>query len=103
MAQPKKDPYLPESKQPMMECQTCDNWKEKKHIYVPKPQDRLDSGVNESLLNFKLKKLDAKIDNIDRQFTYATSEDDKLTLVAEKMHYIKLRQQIGKELNRVVM
>ena len=83
--------------------QISDNWKEKKHIYVPKPQDRLDSNVNESLLNFKLKKLDAKIDNIDRQFTYATSEDDKLTLVAEKMHYIKLRQQIGKELNRVVM
>jgi hypothetical protein len=31
MAQPKKDPYLPESKQPMMECQTCDNWKEKRN------------------------------------------------------------------------
>ena len=30
MSKPKQDPFLPVDKQPLIECMTCDNWKEKR-------------------------------------------------------------------------
>ena len=85
----------------MEEYHISDKWK-KKHINVPMPEERLDIDVNESLLNFKLKKLDVKIDNLNRQFAYATSEEDICMLMSEKMHYVKLKQKIGLSLRRVI-
>ena len=84
----------------MEDYHISDNWA-KKQIHVPTPDDRIRVDVHESLLNFKLKKLDEKIDALDRQFAFAPSDDDKLTLMAEKMHLVKLRQQIGTNLNRI--
>ena len=78
------------------------NWKDKKHIYVPQPEERLRMDVEESLLNFKLKKLDMKIDEIDRQFPYLTNDEDRLILMSQKLAYLKLKQELGKSLNRVI-
>ena len=85
----------------MEDYSISDNWWKKKQIAVPTPEQCVKSDVEESLLNFKLKKLDKRIDDLDRQFAYTSGEEDKLILVAEKMHLVKLRQQIGAELKRV--
>ena len=85
----------------MEEYHISENWA-KKNINVPMPDERLDVDVRESLLNFKLKKLDIKIDEIDRQFNYIDNEEDKLILIADKMHYLKIKQTIGNALRRVI-
>ena len=78
-----------------------DKWQEK-HIYVPTRQERVRTDVEESLLTFKLKKLDIKIDDIDRQFSYLADDEDRLMLISQKMALIKIRQQLGAALNRVI-
>ena len=77
------------------------NWASK-NIYVPTPDKRLKEDLRESLLSFRMKKLERKINDIDLQFRYA-SEEDRMLLLAQKVEYIKLRGDIGKELNRVVI
>ena len=86
----------------MEDYHISDKWI-KKQIAVPTPDERLRNDLEESLLNFKLKKLDVKIENLDRQFPYASTDEDKLDLVSQKMHYLKLRRQIGSALNRVIV
>ena len=78
-----------------------DKWQEK-HIYVPTRQERVRTDVEESLLTFKLKKLDIKIDDIDRQFSYLADDEERLMLISQKMALIKIRQQLGAALNRVI-
>lgn len=84
----------------MTDYQVSDKWKEK-HIYVPTKQERMRADVEESLLTLKLKKLDVKIDDIDRQFAYLSDDEEKLMLVSQKMQLIKIRQRLGAALNRV--
>ena len=88
--------------QMMVDYHVSNNWSEMKHIYVPTPDTRLRADVDESLMNFKLKKLDVKIADIDRQFPYLTSDEERLMLMAQKMSLIKLKQQIGSSLGRVI-
>ncbi len=78
------------------------NWA-RKDIYVPTPEEHLKEELQETLLSFKLKKLDTKIETLDRQFAYTADDEERLMLVAQKMHYIKLRRQIGLQLNRVIL
>ncbi len=85
----------------MDDYHVSDNWAAK-HIAVPTPDMRVKDDLRESLLSFKMKKLDLKINDIDLQFRYA-SEEDRLLLLAQKVEYIKLRGQIGMELNRVIV
>ena len=86
----------------MTDYHISENWLKEKKIYVPLPQERLRLDVEESLLTLKMKKLDKKIDDIDRQFAYLTDDDDKLMLISQKMNLIKIRQQLGSTLNRVI-
>lgn len=78
-----------------------DMWKEK-HVPVTRPEDCVATDVLYALRTFKLRKLDHKIERNSQQFRFATSDDEKFELVAEKMHFIKLRQQICKALNCVL-
>ncbi len=86
----------------MEDYHISDNWA-KKQINVPTPADRLHADLEESLLNFKLKKLDRKIDNLDRQFEYTTNDEDKMMLMAKKISFLKLKQKICSSLNRVIV
>ena len=85
----------------MTDYHVSDKWKDKM-IHVPSQQERLRMDVEESLLTLKLKKLDLKIDDIDRQFAFVDDDDEKLMLVAQKMSLIKVRRQLGEALNRVI-
>lgn len=87
----------------MMESyQVSDKWLENKHIYVPLPEDRIRDDVEESLLSFKMKKLNKRISDIDIQFPYAKDDEERLMLVSQKMHLLKIKQELGKQLNRVI-
>lgn len=87
----------------MMESyQVSDNWLKEKHIYVPKPEDRIRSDVEESLLTFELKKLNQRVESIDAQFAYAKDDEERLMLLAQKMQLQKVCRQIGTKLNRVI-
>ncbi|MBO7490280.1 MAG: DNA primase [Bacteroidales bacterium] len=85
----------------MTDYHVSDKWKDKM-IHVPSQQERLRMDVEESLLTLKLKKLDVKIDDIDRQFAFVDDDEEKLMLVAQKMSLIKVRRQLGDALNRVI-
>ncbi|MCR5191775.1 MAG: DNA primase [Bacteroidales bacterium] len=86
----------------MKDLHISDKWAKDKHIYVPSPEEKLQLDVRESLLNLKMKKLEQKINSIDSQFPYASSDDERLMLIAQKMQLDKIRQNIGVALNRVV-
>ena len=86
----------------MEELHISDKWAKEKHIYVPTPEDKLQVDVEETILNFKMKKLEQKINSIDSQFPYATDDDERLMLMAQKMQLNKIRQKLGAALNRVV-
>ena len=86
----------------MIDYSISKNWAEMKHIYVPLPEDRLKTDVMESIMSLKMKKLDAKIDDIDRQFPYLSDDQEKLMLIAQKMTLIKIKQKLGTALNRVI-
>ncbi len=80
---------------------SSETWRSKS-IYVPQPEDCIEEDVRESLMAFKMKKLDARIDNLDRQFALTQNDEDRMLLLQEKMDYIRLRQQLGTALNRVI-
>lgn len=85
----------------MDEYTVSDKWSEK-HIHVPTKEERIGMDVQESLLTLKMKKLDIKIDDIDRQFPYLTDDNERLILISQKMQLMNLKQKIGTALNRVI-
>lgn len=86
----------------MKDYQISDKWLSDKHIYVPKPEDRIREDVEESLFTFEIKKLNQRITQIDLQFPYAKEEEEKLMLIAQKMQLQKAFREIGNKLNRVI-
>ena len=86
----------------MEDYQISDKWLEEKHIYVPTPQDRIREDVEESLYTFKMKKIDKRISDIDVQFPYVDSDDERLMLISQKMQLLKIKQNLGQKLNRVI-
>jgi len=78
-----------------------DNWS-KKNIHVPTMEENLQKDLNESMLIFKMKKLEQRLADIDSQFNYLSDDDEKLTLIAQKMSLLKLKKDIGEALNRVI-
>ena len=86
----------------MTDYHLSENWAKLKRIYVPSPEERLREDVEDSLYTFKLVKLNKKIDDIDRQFPYLENEEDRLILMSQKMALLKVKQQLGQKLHRVI-
>ncbi len=78
-----------------------DHWQEK-GIYVPKPEDRILMNTMESVLTFKLKKVDQQIADINHQLRRATNEEELMSNVAKKNQLDKVRQQLGIALHRII-
>lgn len=75
-------------------------WKEH-HVPVLDPETRLKEDVLYSLLTFKLKKLDHRLEEVSRKLRRPANEEEMLQLVAEKSGLLKYRQDLTKELNCV--
>lgn len=90
----------------MVDYHISDNWR-KKQINVPMPHERLKEDVEESLLILKQKKLEQRINNIDRQLEFLPNDESHkeeiLMLISQKMSMWKLQEQIGQRLSRVIL
>ncbi|MBQ2511072.1 MAG: toprim domain-containing protein [Bacteroidales bacterium] len=78
------------------------NWWNLKHISVPSIEDNLQQDVWESILLFKAKYLDDRIDDNARRFRSA-SPDNINDLLAEKKALVDLKRKIGQDLHYVII
>ena len=80
------------------------NWEEKNEIKVPRPEDKetMDKYVKDTLLDFKLYKVNGYIDEVKKRILIETSEE-QLNLLKLLQNYIKIRNDIAKLLGRVMI
>lgn len=80
------------------------NWEEKNEIKVPRPEDKetMDKYVKDTLLDFKLYKVNGYIDEVKKRILIETGEE-QLNLLKLLQNYIKIRNDIAKLLGRVLI
>ncbi|MDY5969030.1 MAG: DNA primase [Bacteroidales bacterium] len=89
----------------MEEYEPSEHWKDK-HIFLPTYEERLARDVDESLMVFKQRKLERLMADNARRLEVACKAGDEIEMVrllTEKMKMDKMKQEIGKMLNRVIM
>lgn len=78
-------------------------WLKEKSISVPSIESRLSQDLDESILTFKQKKVEQKLETNSFKLRECTSDDDMLILMNEQQKLNKLRQAICEKLNRVIV
>lgn len=81
-----------------------DLWEKKWKIIIPNPEseEKLNQNVKESLLSFKLNKLERKIISNEEKLKEDDDYDNQLIIISEQKILKKLKQIISSELNRIV-
>ncbi|MDD2576199.1 MAG: DNA primase [Bacteroidales bacterium] len=81
-----------------------DLWEKKWKIIIPNPEseEKINQNVKESLLSFKLNKLERKIISNEEKLKEEDDYDNQLILMSEQKILKKLKQIISSELNRIV-
>lgn len=81
-----------------------DLWEKKWKIIIPDPEseEKLNLNVKESLLSFKLNKLERKIIAIEEKLKDEVEYEGQLILISEQKILRTLKQIISSELNRIV-
>ncbi|MFV0598683.1 MAG: DNA primase [Bacteroidales bacterium] len=81
-----------------------DLWEKKWKIIIPNPEseEKLNQNVKESLLSFKLNKLERKIISNEEKLKEGDDYDNQLIIISEQKILKKLKQIISSELNRIV-
>lgn len=81
-----------------------DSWWEKKKISVPTIEDNLELDMRETLMAFKTKCIDARIEENAKRFRELKNSDENamFALLSEKKHLIDLRRQLGCALHYVI-
>ena len=82
-----------------------DQWLNRWKIHIPKPDDQhiLNVDIKESLLNFKLRKLEKKIKEVDMELKDQKEDDEIMLLLQRKKSLTDIKQIICKELKQVVV
>ena len=78
-------------------------WQERKSISIPSLEHNLRADMEESILSFKLKKLERMLENYRFQIEETNNDDDKLILMAKLNDLTILRNSICNKLNRVIV
>ena len=78
-------------------------WSEKKNIIVPTIETHLYTDMSESILSFKQKKVDQKLEENSYRIREAKSDDDLMILMAERQNLLELRKKICDQLRIVVV
>lgn len=76
-------------------------WYEKKHIFVPQIGTHLKEDIDQTVLTFKQKKLDQKLEANSYKLRECKNEDDIMILMAERQQLTELRKVVCQRLNRV--
>lgn len=83
--------------------QISPKWEQDHNIIVPSLESRLSRDVTESINNFKLKKLQQRMDAVDQQLRLATDPEEQYRLISLKTALVKLHILIAHDkLNRVI-
>lgn len=78
-------------------------WRQKNEIYTPTPEERLEEDVVESLLSYKLKKVEQRMESVDLRLRQTRDESEMLQLLAEKKQLVEMHVKIGNgALRRVI-
>ena len=80
-----------------------DLWLKEKHIAVPSIESRLYKDVEESVLSFKLKKIDQQIEALSYVMRECKNEDEQMIHMAKHQQLVELRKAVCKLLRRVVV
>lgn len=80
-----------------------DLWLKEKHIAVPSIESRLYKDVEESILTFKQKKIEQKIESLSYKLRECKDEEQQMMLLAEHQQLVELRQTVCKSLRRVIV
>lgn len=78
-----------------------EQWYKKKHIAVPQIETHLKEDLEQSILSFKQKKIDQKLEANSYQLRESKNEDDIMILMAERQQLTELRKAVCEKLNRV--
>ena len=81
---------------------TIADWHKKHDILVPNEEDTLKATVEKVIYAFKIKHIMKIISETQKQLQNATSDDDILTLVAQKRSLDEVKNRLTKELGWVV-
>ena len=79
-----------------------DSWWDKKKISVPTIEDNLRQDVRETILSFKEKCVDDRIEENARRFREVSDDAELQRLLKEKYQLVVLRRQLGAALHRVI-
>ena len=74
----------------------------KKNIYIPSHESKLPQDITESLLSFKQKRLQQRMNDVDLRMKGCTDYDEMQMLLAEKQELVRLNIKIGTALRRVI-
>lgn len=77
------------------------HWLEKKNIAVPTIETHLYADMDESILSFKLKKVEQRLEENAYNMRETKNEDDMIILISERSQLLEMRQAIGIKLRRV--
>ncbi|MDL2315145.1 DNA primase [Bacteroidales bacterium OttesenSCG-928-C19] len=82
-----------------------DQWEARWQIYIPKPDDQqvIDADIKGSLLNFKLRKLEKRIREIDLALKELKADDDVMILLHQKKSLTDIKRVICKTLKQVIV
>ena len=80
-----------------------DQWLSTKHISVPSIESRLYKDVEETILTFKQKAIDKKIEALGYKIRECKDDTEIDILLAQHQHLVTLRQAVCKPLRRVVV
>ncbi|MCQ2282545.1 MAG: DNA primase [Bacteroidales bacterium] len=76
-------------------------WRENKNIYVPSIEHNLKPDIDQSINNFKLKKIEQKLEEISFQLRNCKDDDEITILMGQRVNLSKLRKSLCDALNRV--
>lgn len=78
-------------------------WAKEKNVHVPSIESNLLADMEESILTFKQKKLDCRIESVRFKLKENCSDDDITLLMAEYKQLIDLRKAVCDQLHRVIV
>lgn len=79
------------------------SWREVKHVNVPSVEAHLSNDLEESILSFKQKKVEQRLETNAYNIRTCTDEEEMTILLGERQQLIEQRLTICKQLRRVVV
>lgn len=81
--------------------QLSHNWEERR-IHVPLESDKLNQAIDEVILSFRMRKVEAMMQKLQTQMALSESDDEKMILVVKYQKLLLARKELAKLLGRTI-